>query len=85
MFIERTSRNQNSLPPKEEEYKFLKTANMLVIASRVRYDQVFDQTRILHSLKQMNKTSRWETETIINRNLLLSFHDNNDSLPPRKQ
>ena len=58
---------------------------MLVIASRVRYDQVFDQTRILHSLKQMNKTSRWETETIINRNLLLSFHDNNDSLPPRKQ
>ena len=57
---------------------------MLVMASRVRYVQVFDQTRLLPPEKQINKTFFLKTEIIINRNVLLSLHDNKDSLPPQE-
>ncbi|KAF3592303.1 hypothetical protein DY000_02021528 [Brassica cretica] len=52
------------------------------MASRVRYGQVFDQTRLLPPEKQINKTFCRRTDIIINRNVLLSLHDNKDSLPP---
>ncbi|KAF2583946.1 hypothetical protein F2Q70_00035686 [Brassica cretica] len=54
---------------------------MLVAASQLRHVT----TGILHPAELLDATSGVKIEIIINRNTLLSFHDNKDLLRPGKR
>lgn len=75
IFIEETLRNQSASLSNEEEYWLLKITYMLVVCftmwSYIRLDPNPS------SWEKTQEDFHWKIEIFINRNMLLSFYDNN--------